>query len=184
MAPEFYSLIAVLVIAAAYLVHRLLVGGHEFRKFFGKMLVTCPETHETVAVKVASWRAALAATVGKEHVGLSQCTRWPEREDCDQACLCELEAAPQEHKVWNIAAQWYKGKTCMYCGRRISELSHLDHPPALVGPDGKLIEWEQVPAEKLPEKLASARAVCWNCDIVEGFRQEHPELVINRPWPH
>ena len=184
MAPEVYTLIAVLVIAAAYVVHRLLLGGHEFRKFWGKMVVTCPENHETVAVRVAAGRAAAAAVVGKEHVELSRCTRWPEKSECDQACLRDIQAAPEEHSVWGIASKWYEGKSCVYCHRPISHLSHLDHPPALIGFDGKIIEWEKVPPEKLTEELSAARAVCWNCNVIEGFRQEHPELVISRPWQH
>lgn len=188
MTPELALLamlaVALLLIVAAYAVHRLLIGGRELRKFSGKMLVTCPETQKTVVVKVASSRAALAATAGKEHVELSQCTRWPERQDCDQACLTELEADPEKHRVWNIVAQWYQGKSCIYCRQPISELHHLDHAPGLIGADGEIIEWEKVPAEKLPEELASARPVCWNCTVVEGFRQEHGDLVIERPWKH
>lgn len=184
MAPEVYTLIAFLVIVAAYLLHRILVGGREFRKFSGKMLVTCPETHQRIAVKVATGRAALAATVGKQHVELSECTRWPERKDCDQACLCELEADPQAHSVWTIAAKWYAGKNCVYCGRPIAPFSHLDHPPALIGADDKIVNWDQITPERLPEELAAGRPVCWNCGIIEGFRQHHPELVIERPWKH
>jgi len=188
MATLFLSLallaISFLVVVAAYGAHRFLLGARELRRYSGKMLVTCPETGKTVAVNVASSRAALAATVGKEHVELSQCTRWPERQDCDQACLSEIEADPQTHRVWTIISQWYEGKNCVYCRQPISQLRHLDHPPGLIGQDGKIIEWEKVPAEKLPEELATARAVCWNCCVVEGFRQEHAELVINRPWKH
>lgn len=188
MAPEFEVLallaVVLLVIIAAYAVHRLVLGGRELRKLSGKMLVTCPETGKAVAVRVASGRAALAAAVGKEHVELCQCTRWPARKDCDQACLSELEADPEKHRVWNIVAHWYEGKSCVYCHRPISQLSHLDHPPGLIGQDGKIVEWENIPAERLPEELAMSRAVCWNCSVVEGFRQEHAELVTDRPWRH
>jgi len=173
-----------LVAGVAYLIHRLLLGGREFSKFSGKMLVTCPETHETVAVRVAAGRAALARITGNERVELSQCTRWPERKDCDQACLGELEADPEKHSVWKIVSRWYEGKSCIYCRRPIGELHHLDHPPGLIDQQGKLIEWEKIPAEKLPKELASARAVCWNCTVVEGFRREHAELVTDRPWKH
>ena len=176
--------VAFLVVIAAYGIHRLLLGTREFQKYSGKMLVTCPETKKTVAVKVASGHAAVAAAIGKEHVELSQCTRWPERADCDQACLSELEADPEKHRVWNIVAHWYEDKSCFYCHRPISPLSHLDHPPGVIDPDGKILEWEKIPAETLPEALASARAVCWNCCVVEGFRQEHAELVTDRPWKH
>ena len=29
--------------------------------------------------------------------------------------------------------------------------------------------------------LSRARAVCWSCMIVEGFRHDHPDLFIERP---
>lgn len=177
-------IIAFVALAAAYLIHRLVMGGHEVRKFSGKMLVTCPETHKTAAVKVATARAALAAMAGKQDVELSECSRWPERGPCDQPCLDQLLADPEAHSVWRLASKWYEGKTCAYCGRPISELSHLDHSPGLVSFDGKIIEWDQLRPEDLPEQLASARPVCWNCTIVESFRKEHPELVVDRPWKH
>lgn len=188
MAPVFDVLmvliIALAVLGLAYVAHRLVVGGAELRKLSGKKLVTCPETHKTVAVKVATGRAALAAIAGKERLELSNCSRWPERQDCDQACLGELLADPEKHTVWTIASRWYQGKTCFYCGRPISELSHLDHSPGLLSFDGKIIEWDKLRAEELPEELASAQAVCWNCTVTEAFRKEHPELVTDRPWKH
>jgi hypothetical protein len=180
----FILIIALVALAAAYLIHRLVTGGREIRKFSGKMLVTCPETHETAAVKVATGRAALAAMAGKQHVELSQCSRWPERGPCDEPCLEQLMADPEGHSVWALVSKWYQGRVCAYCGRPISELSHLDHSPGLVSFDGKVIEWDQLRPETLPEQLASARPVCWNCTIMESFRKEHPELVIERPWKH
>lgn len=177
-------ILALVVLGLAYGIHRLVVGGAALRKLSGKLLVTCPETQKTAAVKVATTRAALAAIAGRQHLELNQCSRWPEREGCDQACLSELGADPASHSVWALAAQWFQGKTCVYCGRPISELSHLEHPPGLVSFDGKIVEWDKLPAEDLPEMLGSARPVCWNCTVVESFRKEHPELVLERPWKH
>lgn len=184
MLPVIYYLLAFLVVVLAYLIHRLFVGGHEISSLFGPKLITCPETHAPAAVKVALGRAGLAAIAGKERIELCQCSRWPERAGCDQACLPELKADPEEHGVWTIAAHWYEGKKCFYCGRAITPLSHLDHPPALISFDGKIIEWDEIPAEKLPAQFASAEPVCWNCSIVESFRQQHPELIVVRPWKH
>jgi hypothetical protein len=177
-------LLALTCLGIAYLVHRFVLGGGELRKLSGKMLVTCPETHQTVAVKVATGKAAMAAIAGKEHIELSHCTRWPERANCDQACLSELLADPEKHSVWRIVSKWYEGKTCFYCGRPISELSHLDHSPGLISFEGKVIEWNRLRAEEVPGQLASARPVCWNCTVTESFRKEHPELVTDRPWNH
>jgi hypothetical protein len=133
---------------------------------------------------VAIARAGLAAMAGREDVHLKQCTRWPERQGCDQACLGELLADPEKYSVWTIAAKWYQGKTCFFCGRPIAELSHLDHSPGLIGSDGNILEWDTLRAETLPDQLSSAQPVCWNCTITEAFRKEHPELVIDRPWKH
>jgi len=184
MTPQFYALTAFLALVAIYIVFRISLSGRTLRHFFGKMLVTCPETQETVSVKVAAGRAAAAALVGEEHVELSRCTRWPERKDCDQACLSEIKTDPRSHLVWTIATQWYEGKTCYFCHRPIAELSHLDHSPGVVGPEGKILEWDDIPTEKLLATLATGTPVCWNCSIVETFWKEHPNLIVQRPWKH
>jgi hypothetical protein len=36
-----------------------------------------------------------------------------------------------------------------------------------------------VPAEQLPVLLLSARPVCWNCHVIERFRRQYPELVVD-----
>jgi hypothetical protein len=173
--------VALAAIAAVYFFRRIVVGGRELVKLSGNMLVTCPETRKPAAVKVASGRAAAAAVVGRQHVELKSCSRWPQRDDCDQACLGELILDPASHAVWMIAAKWYQGKSCAFCGRPISPLSHLDHAPGLIAYDGQIIEWPRLEPESLPQAFESARPVCWNCTVVESFRKEHPELVVERP---
>ncbi len=179
-----FLVIALLAVACAYVIHRLVLGSREIRKLSGKLLVTCPETHKTVAVKVATGKAAFAAIGGKQHLELNQCTRWPERQDCDQACLAELKTNPEDHRVWKLASEWYRGKTCVFCGRPISDLSHLDHSPGVVSFEGRIVEWDKLAPEELPQELAKAQPACWNCSVVEAFRKEHPELTIERPWKH
>jgi hypothetical protein len=84
--------------------------------------------------------------------------------------------------VRTLLTRWYAGKACSYCGKRFGEIHWHDHKPALLGLDGRTVEWPDVPAEKIPEALASDRPVCWNCHIVETFRREHSDLVVDRPW--
>ena len=184
MAIGDYLLVALLVIAAGYVIRRVQIAARDARRFRGKMLATCPETQATVAVKVATWREALAALVGRRHLELKSCTRWPERQDCGQECLSQFESDPEKHRVWKIASQWYEGKNCAYCGKPIEAFSHVDHRPALLSAEKRTAEWDQVPAEKLPEIMASSLPVCWNCHVVETFRREHPELVIERRREH
>src|SRR5208282_315956 len=114
----------------------------QFRKYEGKMLVTCPETGKPAAVKVNFWRAVIASLRGRRTIELSACSRWPERRDCDQACLCEIEANPEAHQAWTVAAKWFAGKNCAYCGNAIEPVKHLDRMPALVNLEKKTFEWD------------------------------------------
>ena len=178
MATEVYIFIALLTIALVYGT-RLAWAGWKFR---GKMLVTCPETREPAAVKLSLWRAAIKGIAGRKELELCDCSRWPERRDCDQDCLEQVERDPKNHRVWTIAAHWYEGKKCVYCGKPIERLSHLDRSPALVDHDWKTAEWKGVPAEQLPSEFSRDLPVCWSCHTTEKFLREHPDLVVSRPW--
>ncbi len=181
MSTESYLLFALALIAGAFLIDRLRTGIRQYWKLSGKMIITCPETQKTEAVEIASGHAALAAVANKRHLELKACSRWPERRDCDQDCLSQLESDPQRHWVWNIAADWYADKNCVFCNKPILEFNHFDHRPALLNLNGKAIEWDQISPKDLPEMLVSCQPVCWNCSIVQNFRHEHPELVVERP---
>jgi len=154
----------------------------QFRKYEGKMLVTCPETGKPAAVKVDTWRAVLAALAGRHRVNLCACSRWPERQDCAQDCLCEIEANPEAHKAWTLAAKWFAGKNCAYCGTAIPPVKHLDRAPALVNLEKNTYQWNEIPAEELPDAFEACKPVCWNCHIAETFVRQHPEMVTYRPW--
>ncbi|HVN07466.1 MAG TPA: hypothetical protein VMV61_00720 [Patescibacteria group bacterium] len=165
-------------IVASYLAGQIL----RFRKYEGKMLVTCPETGKPAAVKVNFWRAVWASLRGRRRIELASCSRWPERADCDQDCVCEIESNPEAHQAWTIAAKWFEGKRCTYCGVAIPGVKHLDRMPALLNLEKKTFEWNQLPVEDLPDALEVCKPVCWNCHIAETFVREHPELVTPRPW--
>ncbi len=180
MAGEMYLLVALVVMATAYLVHRV----RQVLRFRGKMLVTCPETGKPAAVKIATWRATVARLrgVGRRHMELSNCSRWPERRDCLQDCICQITADPEGHRVWSIASRWYEGKKCVYCQKPIEKVSHFDRRPALLNAESKTFEWDRIPTEKLPDALAGCLPVCWSCHMTETFLREHADLVVWRPW--
>ena len=178
MATELYILSVFLFATAVYALARV----PDALKFHGKMLVTCPETLEPAAVKVDLIYATLAFLLPGMQLRLSDCSRWPERKDCDQDCLVQLERDPRGHRVWTVASHWFEGKNCAYCQRPIERLSHLDRSPAVVGAENITAEWNKIPAEKLPEKFSTARPVCWDCHIAETLVREHPDLVVHRPW--
>ena len=178
-----YVLLALLGVVVGFFFYRMALAVRQFLRFGGKMLVTCPETQHPAAVNIDNWRAVLTRAAAPHHLQLSACSRWPERRECGQECLCQVEEDPEAHRVWTVASQWYAGKDCAYCGREI-EMSHLRHPAALLDAEKQMNEWSGVPAEKLQEAFASSAPVCWNCYITESFIHEHPGRTVIRPWKH
>ncbi|HTQ59880.1 MAG TPA: hypothetical protein VMI32_06645 [Candidatus Solibacter sp.] len=151
-----------------------------YMKYRGKRIVSCPETHHAAAVRVAAGDAALHATIGEAELRLKECSRWPEREACGQLCLQQIEEAPNACLVSTIVNHWYTGKECAYCHKPFGELHWELHHPALVSPEGKTVQWNEVPAEKLQDTMKTHQPVCWDCHIAETFRREHPEMVVDR----
>ena len=174
-------IIAVLVLGAGLFILRAVPSIRTYVNFRGKRLVTCPETHKTTAVNVSASEAALGIFFNEPTLRLSQCSRWPERQDCGQDCLQQIEADPENCLVWNIVAKWYEGKKCAFCHKLIERVSHLDHAPALLGPDFRTAEWREINPEQLPEVFSKYQPVCWNCHVTETFRRLHPEMVVDRP---
>jgi hypothetical protein len=158
---------------------RRLVGA--WLAYRGTRIVVCPESREMVAVEVDARHAALSAPQGRPELRLESCTRWPERKDCGQECLGQVESAPDACLLRNILGDWYEGKACALCGSEFKALEWHDHKPALLSPEGTLVDWTAFPPEQVIDVLARHQPVCWNCRVSEGFRREHPELVTDRP---
>ena len=97
-----YILLTLAITAAALVVVGLRRALRTYLKFRGKRLVSCPETHQPAAVRVAAGTAAFKATIGNEQLRLSECSRWPEREACGQECLAQIQEAPKACLVSTI----------------------------------------------------------------------------------
>jgi hypothetical protein len=153
-------------------------------KFRGGRLVTCPETKAPAAVKIGGFRAALTTFFGAPDVRLQSCTRWPERRECDQACLREIETAGSDCVIRTIIGRWYEGKVCVYCNKPLGQKESFEHGPCLLTPAGNTLQWRDVRPETIPDVLLTARPVCWNCHVTETFRSRFPELVLDRESQH
>jgi hypothetical protein len=71
-----------------------------YLKYHGARLIRCPETGKDEGVIVdAAGAAAQALTGHRAAPHLRTCTRWPERKDCGQECLRQVEAAPRDFIV-------------------------------------------------------------------------------------
>jgi hypothetical protein len=67
------------------------------------------------------------------------------------------------------------------CGKTFGPISWHDHQPALLSPEGKTVQWREVPPEKLPEILETHRPVCWDCHVVANVYAQRPDVVVERP---
>ena len=114
------------------------------------------------------------------HCRLKECSRWPECQDCGQDCLQQIEADPENCLVWTIVARWYEGNSCVFSHKQIDRLHHLDHAPALLGPDFRAREWKEVRAEQLPDIFFTHQPVCWNCECRGELPANASELVVDR----
>jgi len=75
--------------AAAILLMPALLGREIHHQYSGPRVVTCPETHQQVAVSIDARHAATTGLRGAPDFRLSDCTRWPARIKCAQECLPE-----------------------------------------------------------------------------------------------
>ncbi|MGA2344760.1 MAG: hypothetical protein ABSF93_02070 [Candidatus Sulfotelmatobacter sp.] len=180
MTVTMFVTLIVVMLALGLFVFRAIPGIRAYFDYRGKRLITCPETHKAAAVDVAAGEAAVGAFLSEPTLRLMECSRWPERQNCGQECLKQIEIGPENCLVWNIVGQWYEGKNCAFCHKPIGSLHHLDHAPALLGPDSRTFEWREFRPEQLPDVFATHRPVCWNCHVTETFRRLHPELVTDR----
>jgi len=172
---------AVLVLAAASVV---LLGWWlvpAFRRWRGQRLITCPETNEPQTVHIDAAHGTWTSLGASPDLRLKSCTRWPERQDCGQECLGQIEKSPDGCLVKSLVVQWYEGKACAFCGKPIEAGGLADHAPALVRPDGATVLWKDLRPEQLPEVFRTHRAACWNCHVVESVVRKHPEAVTVRP---
>jgi hypothetical protein len=71
-----------------------LTGVRAYRFYGQARLVTCPETVDAAVVRIHATRAIASRLAGRNDLPLRSCSRWPERRDCDQACVTQLRATP------------------------------------------------------------------------------------------
>jgi len=152
-----------------------------YLNYHGTRIVTCPETEKLVAIDVDAPHAAVSRLFGTPDLRLEDCSRWPERQNCPQDCILQIDLSPIGCSLRAMLNGWYKGKQCAFCHRTFEEI-HWIEKPALLSPSGAIVEWNAILPEAIPEAFATYKPVCAQCKIVETFRTDHPELVTDRPW--
>jgi uncharacterized protein DUF1761 len=84
-----------------------LLGREFYKRYDGSRAVICPENHRQVAVHFDAFHAAVTKLAGSPNFRVADCTRWPERGDCEQECLPEAcrAAAYTEGEVRILASK-------------------------------------------------------------------------------
>jgi len=88
-----YVFIGYLVMALAIPVSIALVP--VWRRRQGAQQVTCPATGSSSIVTLDPWHAMRAHALGNYELRVRSCTGWPERCDCAQECLAQIEPATE-----------------------------------------------------------------------------------------
>jgi hypothetical protein len=154
--------LATIVAAIAALIFAITPVVRWYVRYRGTRLVTCPETKAPAAVEVDALHFAFSDDIAKK-LRLKECSRWPERENCGQECLRQIEAAPEDCTVRTIVTKWYDDKNCALCGKAIGKIDWREHKPGVLGPERKTALWSDFRPEMLPEVMATHQPICWDC---------------------
>ncbi|MGC2111578.1 MAG: hypothetical protein WA655_18825 [Candidatus Korobacteraceae bacterium] len=135
----------------------------------GRESVTCPDNGQPADVEQDAKFAFWAALRGQEHSRLKSCSRWPEKGDCGQECLAQVEPSPEN--VERLLTKWYEGKRCAICTRALTPSDWRRSRLAVLNEQHKLFELRHMQLDQLQASLEHMRPLCWNCHQEERARQ-------------
>jgi hypothetical protein len=153
--------------------------GFSLQSYFrnrGRRTVICPENRETVTVEVDNKFAFRTALRGQEHERLQSCSRWPEKGDCGQECLAQIDPTPEN--LERLLRKWYQGKACAICERPLSQADWRRNRLALLNEKQKLFELRHMHLDEIPSTLDQMSPLCWNCHQEERARQAEPPRLL------
>jgi len=161
------TIVIVTLVVGVVLGLALQKAAQAYRTFRGMRVLTCPENQQPAAVEVEAWHAALSAILGRPAPRVRDCSRWPERRQCDQGCVRVILGAPNATLVENIVANWCRYNACMCCGAPLAKLRVGRHQPHLINQDLHIFDWNEVPPQELPQTLRRCEPVCETCLVAE-----------------
>jgi hypothetical protein len=142
----------------------------------GRRSVTCPDSGQPADVEVDRKFALMTASRGQEHSRLQSCSRWPEKGDCGQECLAQVDPSPEN--LDRLLTKWYEGKSCAICMCALSPSDWRRSRLAVLTQQHKLFELRDTQLDRLQATLAEMRPLCWNCHQEERARQSVPARIF------
>jgi len=174
------SSIVVMLIAMVVATYaaRLLWG---YLRMRGARIVVCPETREPAVVSVDPGHLAVTATLGSPDVLLDRCSRWPEREGCNQACVSQIAAEPRATLASERVRAWMRDEPCARCGRTVDDWHALGPQPGLLCRETDVTtRWDEIPVNDLAGRLETDVPVCKHCQVLEDFGRLYPDRIVDR----
>lgn len=147
----------------------VLVSLQDYYRNRGRQPVTCPDSGQPADVEVDRKFAFMTAWRGVEHTRLQSCSRWPEKGDCGQECLEQLEDSPEN--IERFLTKWYEGKTCAICQRELKRTDWRRSRLGVLNQQQQLFELRQMFLADLQSALQEMVPLCWNCHQEERERQ-------------
>lgn len=142
----------------------------------GRRTVICPDNHEPVTVELDNKFAFSTALRGQEHDRLHTCSRWPEKGECGQECLAQVNPSPEN--LERLLQKWYQDKTCAICARPLTPADWRRSRLALLNEKQKLFELRHMHLDEIPPALDQMAPLCWNCHQEERVRQASPPRLL------
>lgn len=142
----------------------------------GRRSAICPDNHQRVDVEVDRKFSFWTAWRGKEHTRLQFCSRWPEKGDCGQECLIQVDPTPEN--IERYLALRNDGKACGMCGILLTPRDWRQGRLGLLDENLNLVEMRNIEMEQLPFLLEKGRPLCWNCHQEEREHQARPHRVL------
>jgi hypothetical protein len=169
-----YFVVGIAVIVGLVFVVRALV--RTYVEYRGKRLVVCPETAQYATVEIDAPLAAITSLFGAPELRIENCSRWPEHRHCAQDCVWQIDLSPLGCPIRDLLTSWYTGKECVLCGRPFGKFSSSDRP-ALLSPEGNVVECDDVRPELIPDVLYTHKPVCRDCKGTARRSPGHSDLV-------
>jgi hypothetical protein len=138
----------------------------------GRHAVQCPENGETADVEMDRRFVLKSAMRGHEHSRLQSCSRWPEKGECAQECLAQVDPSPQN--LERVFSSTLVGRSCAVCSRDIAPDDWRLGRLAVLNQQHQLLELRDMPVDDLQSTLRDTRPLCWKCHLDERARQVVP----------
>ncbi len=143
--------------------------------------VICPGDYQLAEVEVDPQFAVQASIQGRgDEARLQNCNHWPERSECGQECLAQVEATPYNLEL--LFKKWFKGKRCIICSRTLTPSDWRFGRMGFLNDEFKLMELRQIDLTELGSIEEPKRPLCWSCHQQEKQHQAKPVHIgfVNR----